>query len=133
MLAELGLSQRVRNERHFEAARAYSIDREAHAIDRNRALFCDESGEGRLERDRHPERLPDVAPRAHCAHAVDMPRDQVASERFTHPNGALEMQRRFDRQSPESRPGESLRRRVDFEAPVHDRVYREANPVDGDG
>src|SRR5581483_768750 len=131
LLRQRGGGLRVRDDRDLEAAPVDAVDREADAVDGDRAFLDDVAEQLRLGADRHVDGL---AARTHfidAADAVDVAGDQVAAEAIAEAHRPLEVHRRAGLQLTERGALERLRAGLDGDAAALGRGHGQAHAVDG--
>src|SRR5436190_3553837 len=131
-LPERALGEGVRDERHVEARAATGEDRQADAVDGDRALLDQVGGEGAGGAEAVEEPVAVARDPLQAPDAVDVVLDDVAAHAVAHAERALEVDARPGGQAAERGAAERLGRRLDREAPVAPRRDGEAGAVHGD-
>src|SRR5438132_641989 len=131
-LTERALGEGVRDQGHGEARTATGEDRQADAVDGDRALLDQVGGEGAGGAEAVEEPVAVARDPLQAPDAVDVALDDVAAHAVAHAERALEVDARPGGQAAKRGAAERLGRRLDREAPVAPRRDGEAGAVHGD-
>ena len=123
---EQRLLPRDRHQHHVEAIARRAVDRQRHAVDRDRAFGREERREHRRHLEVHANRVAERRLASDPAHAVDVPAHDVPAQPIAEAARALEMHRAARGDVAERRLRQRLGRRVAREA-----VRRGSSPRSG--
>src|SRR5215211_4973116 len=131
-LSERRALERLGDQRDLEAAGVEGRDREADAVDGDRAVLDDVAAQVRRDLDEHPAGDAVLGDGAHHAGGVDMSLDQMAAQGVARSQGGLEVHARARDQLAERGERKRLVHHVGGELAVDKARHREAGPRDGD-